>query len=129
MKVIIAGGRDFDDYGIAHGVLYDSLLRHGNWIYEEIEFVSGGAKGADALGELFAKDWGTRCTVFPADWDTHGKAAGPIRNEEMAEYGDILFAFWDGKSKGTKDMIDRALKHGLEVHVYPYELSDTGKVI
>ena len=130
MKVIVAGGRDFDDYGMVHTVLYDLLLSHGNWVYPEPpEFVSGGADGADALGELFAKDWACKCTKFPADWDQYGKAAGVIRNQQMADYADMLVAFWDGKSKGTKNMIDCALRRGLEMHVYRYEISDTGKVI
>lgn len=129
-KIIIAGGRTFDDYGKAHGILHDLFIRAGNWVYPcGVEIVSGGARGADKIGERFAADWSAPIKRFPADWGKHGKAAGYIRNEEMAKYADILVAFWDGESKGTKHMIDLALKHGLEVHVYMYELSDTGKVM
>ena len=116
MKIIIAGGRNFDDYD----QLRESMWRH-TWGYDDVEIVSGGAKGADALGERWAKDEKKHITHFPADWDTHGKAAGFIRNVAMAEYANILMAFWDGVSKGTKHMIDTALKHSLEVHVLRYE--------
>jgi hypothetical protein len=58
--------------------------------------------------------------LFKADWDKHGKAAGPIRNQQMAQEADGLIAFWDGKSRGTKDMIQKALNYGLETHVYRY---------
>lgn len=57
---------------------------------------------------------------FPADWNAHGKAAGPIRNQQMAQEADVLIAFWDGKSRGTKDMIEKATRAGLDMHVYRY---------
>ena len=82
--------------------------------------VHGTARGADTLGCQWASTWGLSIMPFPADWHTHGKAAGHIRNAEMADYADVLVAFWDGESKGTKGMIDVALKKGLEVHVYRY---------
>lgn len=52
---------------------------------------------------------------FPADWDRHGRAAGPIRNCQMAQYADALIAIWDGKSRGTKNMIDEMNKCGKPV--------------
>lgn len=117
MKVIVAGGRDFDKEYYA----FCCLNKWANGTNDPIEVVSGGAKGADNLGEYWAnRRHNTKATVFKADWDKHGKAAGPIRNAQMAEYADALIAFWDGKSKGTKNMIDTALKEGLEVHVYRY---------
>lgn len=81
---------------------------------------SGGAKGADKLGERLAEEKGIRTSIFNANWDYHGKKAGIIRNEEMAEWGDALLAFWDGSSKGTKHMIDCATEAGLIVHVVMY---------
>lgn len=75
--------------------------------------VSGGARGADKLGEVYAKDNGYNLRIFPADWNTHGYKAGFLRNEEMAEYADALAAFWDGKSRGTKHMISTALKKAI----------------
>lgn len=115
-KIIIAGGREFDNYD-ALEELVSNLLFHE---YTGDEIVSGAAKGADRLGEKFAKDKGILIKQFPADWDTHGKRAGYLRNAEMAEYADMLIAFWDGYSKGTKHMIDLALKEQLEVHVFKY---------
>jgi hypothetical protein len=68
----------------------------------------------------FATDYIKDLKRFPADWDTHGRAAGVIRNKQMAEYGDMLIAFWDGESKGTKNMIDTSKKLGLLVYVHRY---------
>jgi hypothetical protein len=114
MKVIIAGGRDFNNY--------DFLCEMCNNIFQKegYEIVSGNAKGADKLGEKYAKEKNIKLTLFPADWNKNGKAAGFIRNKEMAEYGDILIAFWDGKSKGTKHMIDLANNKNLSVNIIEY---------
>ena len=117
MKLIIAGGRDFNLKGY-EGAFAHYLKINNQGIITEI--VSGGARGADKLGELLAKNEKLPVKLFEADWDTHGKSAGYIRNSEMADYGDILLAFWDGKSKGTKHMIDLATKKGLEVRVVRY---------
>lgn len=84
--------------------------------------VSGHASGADSLGEKFAADHNLQCELHPADWERHGKAAGPIRNAEMAEVADALIAFWDGQSRGTKSMIDLAKRKGLQVAVVRYDL-------
>lgn len=75
-------------------------------ISEDIEVVSGTAKGADLLGEQYAKEKGYTIKRFPADWDTHGKKAGYIRNVQMAGYATHCVVFWDGKSSGTKMMVD-----------------------
>lgn len=112
-KVIIAGGRDFTDYEYLKKEC--TLL-----IPENVEIVSGGAKGADFLGERFAKELGLSIKKFPANWNLHGKSAGPIRNKEMAEYADSLICFWDGESRGTKNMIDEANRKSLEIHIFRY---------
>ena len=82
--------------------------------------VSDHASGADALGERYAQERGYETEVYPADWKTNGRAAGPIRNAQMAAVADALIAFWDGKSRGTKNMIDTATKRGLQVAVVRY---------
>ncbi|TCI26711.1 DUF2493 domain-containing protein [Exiguobacterium sp. SH5S4] len=117
-KVVVAGGREFDDYELLKKSI-SGILR-GRFKRSEVEIVSGAARGADVLGERFAKDM--RCSVkrFPANWDI-GKQAGYIRNSEMADYGDMLIAFWDQQSRGTMHMINLAKKKGLEVHVVHYE--------
>lgn len=72
---------------------------------EVSEVVHGGAKGIDAAADDWAVVHWVPAKVFPADWKKHGKAAGPIRNAEMADYGDALVAVWDGRTPGTRDMI------------------------
>jgi hypothetical protein len=117
-KVIIAGGRDFNNYSLLEAKCRALLLT--NYKPSDLEIVSGKANGADSLGERFAKDYNIKVAEFPADWDTHKKAAGPIRNTEMAEYANALIAFHDGESRGTKHMIDTAKKKGLAVRVVYY---------
>ena len=101
MKVIVAGCRDFKDYDL----LKEKLNHYRNYTGKMYELVSGGAQGADFLGEKYALENGIPIKHFPADWDKHGRAAGPIRNQQMADYADVLIAVWDGQSKGTKNMI------------------------
>ena len=86
------------------------------------EFVSGGCRGVDTLAERFCKLHGYPIKVFNADWATYGKRAGYLRNKQMAEYASgvpdsVLIAFWDGKSRGTKMMIDLAKEHNLNVDI------------
>lgn len=113
MKIIIAGSRNFDDYTLLEQFC-DKILQN---VKEEVEIVSGGAKGADRLGEKYATERGYSIKVFVADWAKYGKSAGPIRNEQMAKYADGLIAFWDGKSRGTKNMIDLAKKYKLKIRI------------
>lgn len=114
MKVIIAGGRTFNDYEYLCKVC-DHMLSQQT----DIEIVSGTAGGADKLGERYAKERGYCIARFPADWSI-GKSAGYIRNKDMAMYGDALIAFWDNMSKGTKHMIDLAYEYDLKVKVALY---------
>jgi predicted Rossmann fold nucleotide-binding protein DprA/Smf involved in DNA uptake len=118
MKVIIAGGRYFEDYALLCRVC-DYML--SNTPNDEIIIVSGTAYGADKLGEKYANERGYPINQFPADWDTYGKSAGYRRNEQMAENADALIAFWDRKSKGTKSMIDIAIRKSLKLKVEYYE--------
>lgn len=88
------------------------------WSDDVTVVVSGGARGADAHGELWAEARGLPVERFPANWREHGKAAGPIRNSEMAAKADALIAVWDGQSRGTADMIVKAERAGLTVFVW-----------
>lgn len=115
MKVIIAGSRNFEDYDTLKRVCDFMLSRQ-----DEVEIVSGAARGADMLGEIYANEKGFSLKQFPADWSQYGKRAGYLRNEEMANYADALIAFWDGESKGTQHMIDLAKKRGLKVKVHKF---------
>ncbi len=112
IKVIIAGGRDFDDY-LKLCQVCDKFLKD----QINIEIVSGAYKGADLLGERYAAERNYLIKQFPADWRRYGKSAGLKRNAEMANYANLLIAFWDGKSKGTKNMIELATLAGLKVKV------------
>ena len=118
-KIIIAGGRDFNDYQLLCKTM-DALIVN----LEEVEVVCGGAKGADSLGERWAKERGLSIKYFIPDWSPNGvydKSAGHKRNRAMGDYADCLVALWDGASKGTKGMIDYATKLGLKVRVIRYE--------
>ena len=115
-RVIIAGGRDFDNYPELAKVM-DQLLVN---VTDEIVIVCGMAKGADRLGEQYGKERGYSIRYFPADWDGQGWRAGFLRNEEMAKNADALVAFWDGQSHGTKHMIETAQKYKLDIRVKRY---------
>lgn len=111
MKTIIAGSRSINDIHLIAKAITESG-------FVPTEVVSGGASGADALGEQWAFFNNVPVKRFPANWAEYGRAAGPIRNKVMAEYGEALVAVWDGTSAGTKNMIDEATKRGLKVYVY-----------
>lgn len=100
MKCVIAGSRDIIDYDLLVLAIEISGVK---WNISEV--VSGKAPGVDTLGEIFAKENHIPIKEFPADWDRYGKAAGHMRNKQMANYTDIAICLWDGKSPGTKSMI------------------------
>ena len=110
MRVIIAGCRHFTDYE-----LVDMAIKKSNLDITTV--ISGGAKGVDRLGEIYAESMNIPLHIFEADWEKHGRAAGPIRNKKMAQHADALIAIWDGESRGTKNMIETARKMGLIVFV------------
>ena len=117
MKVCVCGSRDFTNYRMAHKVIYAYFTTFVEGWKVNGEIVSGCARGADSLGERFAKDYGLKCHRYLANWEKHGKSAGYIRNKEMADASDVIIAFWDGKSKGTKHMIDICEKMNKKVYV------------
>lgn len=104
LKVIIAGSRTFNDLEMVEEVMKE--------FPDVSEVVCGCAAGADECGRQWADRHRIMVTPFPAEWDKYGRAAGYIRNTEMGDYADILVAFWDGKSRGTKHMIDYMKKLG-----------------
>jgi len=117
MKIIIAGGRDFNDYELLKEKC-DKIVSG----LTSVEIVSGMARGADALGVRYAKERDFVYHPFPADWNTQGKRAGMLRNIDMAKFSDGLIAFWDGKSKGTKHMIETAEEMGLKIRTVIYNI-------
>jgi hypothetical protein len=118
MRIVVAGGRDFNNYALLKEKL-DYYLQ--NLPKENIIIISGTAKGADSLGERYAAENGLKCERFPADWNKHGKKAGILRNEDMANQSDALIAFYDGQSRGTGHMIGYCKRKGLKVKVVKYD--------
>lgn len=110
MTTIIAGSRDIADYRTV-----EDAVTAAPWLVSRV--VSGGARGVDTLGERWAKENNVPLVIFSADWDTYGRSAGYRRNVQMAENADALIAIWDGKSKGTKHMIDIARDRKLTIYV------------
>jgi hypothetical protein len=117
MRVIIAGGRE------VAGLRADSMVRaaisDSGWSGDIVEVIHGAASGIDSAAHRVCEGvWPVK--PVPADWKAYGRAAGPIRNREMASMADALIAVWDGKSRGTKNMIETAEKMGLRVYVHRY---------
>lgn len=107
MKICIAGSRTLNPTPQEIDYI---LFKHGFLRTDISEVVSGCAKGADKAGEAFADFYQIKKQLFPADWSRLGPAAGPIRNKAMAEYSDGAIIWWDGESKGTKNMVDHLTK-------------------
>jgi len=137
-KLIVAGGRDFDNYEMLSEYLIKLLKNKKN-----IEIVSGTADGADALGERFAIENNLGLKSFPAPWhdikgrrantigtrgngDKFWKGAGMFRNKQMADYSNALVVFWDGMSRGTGGMVVMAKQKGLAVRVKKYKIKTNG---
>ena len=134
VNIAIVGSRDFEDYELLYNELKEFLFDidyegdlNGEWSevlcskYDSVKIISGGAKGADTLGERFAKDFNLDTLIFKPDWSMYGKSAGFIRNRKIVENCDVLFAFQVNKSRGTQHSID--LARGLKKEVYVYEIT------
>ncbi len=121
MRIVIAGSREFDDYELLKGTL--------NHILDEqtasVELVAGHAKGADLLAEKYARENGLPIHIIKPDWKAYGRAAGPIRNRQMLDYAKeespLVVAFWDGKSKGTRNTIETARSLGIAVEIVRFD--------
>jgi len=125
MKVIVAGSRTFNDYDMMKSV----LKKFEQEVSLITEIVSGGAKGADSCGEVYALENHIKLTIMNADWDRYGKSAGIMRNAKMADYGDCLLAFWDEESSGTKNMIQQMRKRRKPLQIINYKKEKYMKVI
>lgn len=120
VRVLICGGVDFCDFDFLESEC-DRLIPAGS----NIEIVAGGAAGADALAEIYARKKGFRLSVFPAKWSRYGKAAGPIRNRKMVDYISedderMVIAFWNGFSRGTANTIEIAERFGIRTEILRY---------
>ena len=122
IKLIIAGGREFDNYKLL--LKYITAFQQTHYLTPDLlTIVSGGARGADKLGERYAREYGIEFERYIPDWEPNGvfdRTAGFRRNKLMAQNATHLLAFWDGESRGTKNMIDTAKRLGLSVDVVYY---------
>ena len=113
-RTIIAGSRDFNNIKLAYDVLKD--------FKDQIKVVlCGEAKGADTIGRQWAEENHISIYSYPADWQKYPTAAGYIRNKQMGDAADMLIAFWDEVSPGTKHMIEYMKELGKEVYIIPYK--------
>lgn len=119
MKTIIAGSRSFNDYD-----RFEDLMDGVSMFINVTSIISGLAHGADTMALKYAAEADLPVEKFEPNWEKYGKAAGPLRNSEMVERADALVAFWDGESRGTKSVIDLALRAGLTVIVLPVEATE-----
>lgn len=111
MRTIIAGSRSIIDYTVVNLIITESKI-------DITTVISGRAPGVDRLGERWAKENNIPVIAYLAEWDKLGKRAGYVRNETMAKNADALIAIWDGKSRGTKHMVDLGYKYGLELRFW-----------
>lgn len=116
MKIAIVGGRDFNNYELVKNTLVKFINEN-----ENIQaLISGGAKGADSLAERLAVDLNIPIHIYKPDFKRFGRGATIVRNSEIVENSDVIFAFWDGKSKGTHDTIKKAQKSQKTVIIVNY---------
>ncbi len=111
MRTIIAGSRTVTDFAVV-----EEAVRASGIVPSVV--LSGAARGVDVLGERWAANHRVPLERYPADWARNGLAAGPMRNCLMANKADALIAVWDGKSKGTRHMIDEANRRHLNVYIH-----------
>lgn len=126
-NIVVAGSRSFNNYQILEDRL-DFLLQNIKNKYI-INIVSGEAKGADYLGEVYAARRRFGIIRKPANWKKYGKSAGYIRNKEMAKIANAVVVFWDGQSSGSKHMIDLAIENKLPTVVYTIENNEIKEFI
>ena len=116
-KIAIVGSRNFNDFDLMNRVVFQDYIEKNGLYAEDVMIISGGANGADKLAEKLAQLRGYKLVVFKADWNKYGKKAGIIRNQYIVESADVVFAFWNKKSSGTANSIQRAINLGKELYV------------
>jgi hypothetical protein len=119
VRLLICGDRDWS----GGDVIREIIAR-----FQPDVIIEGEARGADTLARLAGENLGIEVLRFPADWDTYGKAAGPIRNSQMLREGkpDVIIGFHYNinESKGTRDMLTRAKKAGKAAFIFDGELKE-----
>jgi hypothetical protein len=120
-KILIAGSRGFTDYLKFKGYV-DKFL--SSLDKKDIMIIEGGAKGTDHMAHQYAVEKNIDVKTYPADWETHGKKAGMIRNREMGEAATHAIIFWDGQSRGTKNMISICEELGISLRTVRVKLDE-----
>jgi hypothetical protein len=130
LRILITGSRNWTNRDTIASAILDAIDSHGEHLithdengptlrWDQITIVHGAARGADHIAGRVARAWGMRVEEHPADWDRHGKSAGPIRNTNMVHLGaDICLAFPTGSSVGTRHCMRIAEAAGIPVRVY-----------
>lgn len=123
-KVVIFGSREFHSHTLSEitqlviQALDDLSIKYEIDSLDDIEIITGRARGVDNIGYEIAKHFGITCHEFPADWDGLGKRAGYVRNGEMADFADIGLCFWNAHSRGTKHMLELMKRKRKPVELY-----------
>ncbi len=116
MKIAVVGSRNFQDY---------TLLKNTLKNFDINQIISGGARGADTLAEDYAREKHIPVKIFYPDWQKFGKAAGFIRNKDIVKNSDMVIAFWDGQSRGTRSSIELAKQYGKNVKIIRFNEKET----
>lgn len=124
-KLVVAGTRTFDDYLFLREKMDAALVNISK--SHNILIINGAAQGADHLSTIYAEYKGYEVKRYPAEWEKHGRAAGPIRNAAMAKQADAAIVFWDGVSPGTASMIKEMEKLEKPCKVIRYTPSKTAQ--
>ncbi len=124
MRVIIAGTRTCDKESIVEAAIRNSGVRN-----EITVVVTGGCRGVDTIAEEWARRNNIPCKVIYPNWELYGVSAGPKRNKQMVKEADALIAVWDGKSKGTQNIIEIARRFLLKVYVYRFDEYEAQQLI
>ena len=119
MDIGIVGCRWFGNKDYYKKLNYNTRFQFNKFIEAFNFIISGGAKGTDYIGELIAKTiWNKKTYIYNANWKEYGKNAGFIRNELIVKKSDVIFAFWDYKSAGTKNTIDFCYKYNKNLNIF-----------
>jgi hypothetical protein len=116
VNLLVCGSRSIVDHDLVWEELCDFVVEHRPTI------IHGGAEGVDSIAAEIALDCDLEAKELKPNWEQYGKKAGMLRNETMVRMADVVWAFWDGESKGTKNSIDWALKLKKNLHVVFFEL-------
>ena len=124
INIAVVGSRTYKDYKEFKGLLSQKLLlicdKDENYS-NKVRIISGGAPGVDSMAERFAKEYNIPTTVYKADWETFGRSAGYIRNNDIMHTSEVCIAFWDGESKGTLHTIGLFRKFEKDVHIINFK--------